>query len=211
MGRIEGRPSARSYDRWAKRALDLTLLAAVLPALLPVLAGIALLVWAALGRPVFFRQERPGRGGKPFQLVKLRTMRESIGEDLRPLPDDQRMTRLGAFLRRTSLDELPEVWNILKGEMSWVGPRPLLMKYLPIYTPRQARRHDVLPGLTGWAQVKGRNALTWPEKFEYDTAYVQRRSVSMDLLIIVMSVGFVIRGTGVSQRGRATTDEFLGS
>jgi lipopolysaccharide/colanic/teichoic acid biosynthesis glycosyltransferase len=164
----------RGFD--LKRLTDIVLSAIGLVVLAPVMAGVAVAVAAALGRPVLFRQDRPGLHGKPFRLVKFRTMLDSVDAQGKPLDDARRLTRFGRFLRASSLDELPELWNILKGEMSLVGPRPLLMQYLPLYTPEQARRHSVRPGLTGWTQVNGRNALTWPEKLELDTWYVDNRS-----------------------------------
>lgn len=198
------------YRRGGKRLLDLAL---ALPALLltgPLVAALALLVRARLGSPVLFRQERPGLGGRPFTLLKLRTMREVRGADGRPLPDAERLTPLGRWLRRTSLDELPELWNVVRGDMSLVGPRPLLARYLPLYSPEQARRHDVRPGVTGWAQVRGRNALTWPEKFEHDVWYVDNSSLGLDLRILWATVLAVCSGRGVSAAGYATMPPFEG-
>ena len=158
-----------------------------------------------MSRPVFFVQKRAGLGGRPFNLVKFRTMRDGAETDA------ERLTRLGRWLRATSLDELPELWNVLRGEMSLVGPRPLLMRYLPRYTPEQARRHEVLPGLTGWAQVNGRNALSWERKFEYDVWYVDHRSFWLDLKILLMTVWLVVARRGINAEGNATMEEFLGS
>jgi lipopolysaccharide/colanic/teichoic acid biosynthesis glycosyltransferase len=171
---------------------------------LPLLAVTGLAVRLSLGRPVFFVQERPGLGGRPFRLIKFRTMRAGQGSDA------ERLTRLGRFLRSTSLDELPELLNVLKGEMSLVGPRPLLMRYLARYTPEQARRHEVRPGLTGWAQVNGRNALTWERKFEYDVWYVDHRSLWLDAKILWLTVWQVLTRKGISGEGEATMGEFWG-
>jgi lipopolysaccharide/colanic/teichoic acid biosynthesis glycosyltransferase len=194
-----------------KRLTDIVLSAAGLVVLTPVMAGIGVAVAVALGRPILFRQVRPGLHGKPFRLVKFRTMLDSTGPDGRPLDDSLRLTRFGRFLRASSLDELPELWNILKGEMSLVGPRPLLMRYLPLYTPEQARRHDVRPGLTGWTQVNGRNAIGWPEKLALDTWYVDNRSFALDLKILVMTVGRVVARSGIAAEGSETMPEFKGS
>ncbi|HYI40789.1 MAG TPA: sugar transferase [Allosphingosinicella sp.] len=194
-----------------KRLTDIVLSAIGLVVLAPVMAGIAVAVAVALGRPVLFRQIRPGLHGKPFRLVKFRTMLDSVGPDGKPLDDSRRLTRFGRFLRASSLDELPELWNILKGEMSLVGPRPLLMQYLPLYTPEQARRHDVRPGLTGWTQVNGRNALGWPEKLALDTWYVDNRSFALDLKILVMTVSRVLARSGIAAEGSETMPEFQGS
>jgi len=163
-----------------------------------------------LGSPVFFRQTRPGLHGKPFQMVKFRTMTDQRGLDGSLLSDAERITPLGRFLRATSLDELPELWNVLKGDMSLVGPRPLLMEYLPLYSQAQARRHDVRPGITGWAQVNGRNALSWEEKFELDVWYVENRTTWLDLKILWMTVWKVLGREGVSAPGEATMSKFTG-
>lgn len=176
----------------------------------PLMAIVALLIWRQMGRPVIFRQTRPGLYGRPFEMLKFRTMRESLGPDGKPLRDAERLTPLGRFLRASSLDELPEFWNVLKGEMSLVGPRPLLMEYLPLYSPEQARRHDVRPGITGWAQVNGRNALTWPEKFALDVWYVDNRSLVLDLRILWLTLRKVWRREGISAAGEATMPRFTG-
>lgn len=188
-----------------KRLLDITfvLLTAVL--WLPLLAAVGLMVQIGLGRPVFFAQERPGLGGRPFKLIKFRTMRDGEGTDA------ERLTRQGRWLRSTSLDELPELLNVLKGDMSLVGPRPLLMRYLPRYTPEQARRHEVRPGMTGWAQVNGRNALSWERKFEYDRWYVDNRSLWLDVKILCLTVWRVLSRQGINADGEATMEEFMGS
>lgn len=188
-----------------KRALDLVgssvgLLVAVLP-----MAIIAVVIRLRMGSPVLFRQERPGLGGRPFTLIKFRTMRAGAGDD------DVRLTRLGRLLRTTSLDELPELWNVLVGDMSLVGPRPLLVEYLPRYSPRQARRHEVRPGLTGLAQVEGRNLVAWEERFELDVRYVDTRSLALDLRIIARTVSAVLRREGISGEGEATMAPFQGT
>jgi lipopolysaccharide/colanic/teichoic acid biosynthesis glycosyltransferase len=164
-----------------------------------------------LGSPVFFRQTRPGRHGKPFEMIKFRTMTQARGPDGELLPDGDRLTALGRFLRASSLDELPELWNVLKGEMSLVGPRPLLMAYLPLYSPEQARRHEVKPGITGWAQVNGRNALSWEEKFKLDVWYVDHRSLWLDFKILWLTVRKVLVREGISAQGDATMPVFRGS
>lgn len=181
-----------------------------------VLAGPALAVACGavalrMGRPVFFRQTRPGRGGEPFEILKLRTMRAATDEHGQPLADHLRLTALGRFLRATSLDELPELWNVLRGDMSLVGPRPLLMEYLPRYSERQMRRHEVKPGLTGWAQVNGRNALDWNAKFELDCWYVDNWSNELDLKIVWLTVLTVVRREGISHAGVETMPKFMGA
>lgn len=194
-----------------KASLDRASAAAGLFLLSPLLALTAAAVRLVLGTPVFFRQERPGRGAVPFQLVKFRTMTDARGPDGRLLPDAQRLTRLGRFLRATSLDELPQLWNVLRGELSLVGPRPLLMRYLPRYTPEQARRHVVLPGITGWAQVNGRNGISWEEKFALDLWYVDNWSLWLDFRILARTFWQVLRRVDVAQRGHATMPEFMGN
>jgi lipopolysaccharide/colanic/teichoic acid biosynthesis glycosyltransferase len=163
-----------------------------------------------MGSPVFFRQTRPGLHGRPFEMIKFRTMRDAVDAQGRPLPDAERLTRLGRFLRSSSLDELPELWNVLRGEMSLVGPRPLLMEYLPLYSPEQARRHELRPGVTGWAQVNGRNAISWEEKFALDVWYVDNRSLWLDLEIIWLTIRKVIKRDGISAAGEATMPKFTG-
>ena len=194
-----------------KRAFDLLIAAVALVLLAPVLAITALLVRVGLGSPVLFRQQRPGLHGAPFTLIKFRTMTDRRGADGALLPDAERLPALGRFLRASSLDELPELWNILRGEMSLVGPRPLLMQYLPLYSAEQARRHDVRPGLTGWAQVNGRNALTWDAKFAADVWYVDNRSLALDLRILWLTVLAVFARKGISAAGEATMPPFTGS
>ncbi len=193
-----------------KRAFDLAVSASALILLAPVLAVVALMVRGRLGSPVLFRQVRPGLKGRPFEMVKFRTMRDATGPDGTPLPDAERLTPFGRWLRATSLDELPELWNVLRGEMSLVGPRPLLMEYLPLYSSEQARRHEVPPGITGWAQVNGRNALSWTRKFELDVWYVERHNLWLDVKIIAMTLGNILRRDGISAPGSATADRFEG-
>ena len=193
-----------------KRAIDVVVAAVGLVLTAPLQAVIALLVARRMGRPVLFRQQRPGKDGKPFVLVKFRTMREANASS-ELVTDAQRLTTLGTRLRSTSLDELPTLWNVLRGDMSLVGPRPLLMHYLQRYSPEQARRHDVRPGVTGLAQVSGRNALTWEDKFAADVDYVRRRSLRLDLSILARTVKAVVHRDGISAAGEATMPEFRGS
>ena len=193
-----------------KRIIDVAAAGLGLVMLSPLLLIIGLAVLMALGSPILFRQERPGRHGRPFTLYKFRSMR-TAGEGAAPLSEAERLTRLGAFLRRTSLDELPELWNVLRGDMSLVGPRPLLMEYLPLYTPEQARRHDVRPGITGWAQINGRNAISWEEKFRLDVWYVDHRSLSLDLRILLLTIRRVLSGHGINEPGQATVTFFRGT
>jgi lipopolysaccharide/colanic/teichoic acid biosynthesis glycosyltransferase len=194
-----------------KRIFDILFALLVLVLLSPVMLILAVLLGIKQGWPVFFTQVRPGLDGSLFKLVKFRTMRDAYDADGQPLPDEQRITGLGRFMRRSSLDELPEFFNVLMGDMSVVGPRPLLVQYLERYSPEQARRHDVLPGVTGWAQVNGRNALTWDEKFKLDVWYVDHWSFGLDLHIILMTIGNVLRQRGISQAGHATMPEFMGN
>lgn len=194
-----------------KRLFDLVLACAALVLLLPVFLVVALLIRMRIGAPVFFRQVRPGRGGKPFTMIKFRTMTDARDPAGRLLPDDRRLPPFGRWLRSTSLDELPELVNVVAGDMSLVGPRPLLMQYLPLYTPFQARRHEVRPGITGWAQVCGRNAIGWEEKFALDVDYVERRSLTMDVRILWLTVAQVLRRKDISAAGEATMPPFLGS
>jgi len=203
-------PRQSGWRLAVKRASDRTAAAVGLALAAPVLAAAALAIRASLGSPVLFRQERPGLGGRPFRVVKFRTMREATGPDGAPLPDSERLTALGRFLRSTSIDELPQLWNVLRGDLSLVGPRPLLVRYLPRYSPEQARRHDVLPGITGWAQVNGRNAISWEEKFGLDVWYVDHWTLALDLKILAMTVARVFRRDGISRDGHATMPEFTG-
>ncbi|MEM7049130.1 MAG: sugar transferase [Acidobacteriota bacterium] len=198
------------YRRHGKRLLDLALTIPASLAALPVLALLALLVRWRLGSPVLFRQARPGLDGAIFELYKFRTMTDARDDDGVLLPDGERLTRFGRFLRRSSLDELPELWNVLRGEMSLVGPRPLLARYLERYTAEQARRHQVRPGLTGWSQINGRNALSWSDKFRLDVWYVDHLGLGLDLKILWLTVFRVLRRQGVSAPGEATMREFMG-
>jgi sugar transferase EpsL len=194
-----------------KRLFDLTLSALALLLLSPLLGLLAVLVRFKLGSPVLFRQQRPGLHGKPFTLIKFRTMTDQRDAQGNLLPDAERLTQFGKFLRASSLDELPELWNVLKGEMSLVGPRPLLLQYLPLYTPEQARRHEVRPGITGWAQVNGRNALSWEEKFALDVWYVDNHTLWLDLKIIFLTLLKIVKRDGINQPGMATMQAFTGS
>jgi len=189
---------------------DLILSALGLAILSPLLLLTALTIWLTMGRPILFRQVRPGLKGKPFESYKFRTMVDLRNEQGFPLPDEQRLTPVGRFLRSSSLDELPQFFNVLRGDMSLVGPRPLLMEYLGRYTPEQARRHEVRPGITGWAQVNGRNSLSWDQKFQLDVWYVDHWSLWLDLKILVMTIGRVLRRDGISAPGHLTMPEFLG-
>ncbi len=193
-----------------KRFFDLALTVPGLILISPVLAVIAIAVRIALGSPVLFRQRRPGLMARPFVLYKFRTMSDEMDTEGNPMPDAVRLTRLGRLLRSFSLDELPELLNVIKGEMSLVGPRPLLMRYLERYSAEQARRHDVLPGITGWTQVNGRNANTWEQKFEYDVWYVDHWSVRLDVKILLITLWKVLTREGISQPGQATAEEFMG-
>ena len=199
------------YRRRGKRLFDVVGAAAGLVVTSPVQAAAALAVRRELGSPVLFRQQRPGLGGRPFFLLKLRTMRDAVDASGRVLPDSSRLTPLGRRLRAWSIDELPELWNVLWGDMSLVGPRPLLMEYLDRYTPKQARRHEVRPGITGWAQVSGRNALSWEEKFALDVWYVDHVSVGLDLRILWRTVRAVVARDGISAAGHETMPEFRGA
>ncbi len=194
-----------------KRLLDILGSGIGLVLLSPVLLVIAVLIRRRMGAPVLFRQLRPGLHGKPFLMVKFRTMRDELDAQGRMRSDAERLTPLGRFLRSTSLDELPELWNVLKGDMSLVGPRPLLIDYLPLYSPHQARRHEVRPGVTGWAQVNGRNAITWDQKFDLDVWYVDNRSFWLDLRIIWLTLRKVVMREGISAAGEATMPKFTGS
>jgi len=199
------------YRRCVKRVLDVFVAVAALCLLSPVLLVVAAVVRRRLGAPVLFTQTRPGLDGRLFQIVKFRTMRNDVGADGRPLADAARMTRLGSFLRSTSLDELPELWNVIRGDMSLVGPRPLLTAYVTRYTPAQAHRHDVRPGITGLAQVRGRNALTWEEKFALDLEYVKHCSLLLDMKILILTACQVVARRGVNHPGHVTMHEFVGS
>jgi len=199
---VSSPPVQSGWRAALKAVVDRGAAAAGLALTWPVLVGTAAAIRVTMGSPVVFRQVRPGQGGAPFEMIKFRTMRTDLGPDGQPLPDADRMTGLGRFLRSTSLDELPQLLNVLRGELSLVGPRPLLMQYLPLYSPTQARRHDVMPGITGWAQINGRNELTWPEKFALDVWYVEHWSLGLDARILARTLASVLRRSGVSNGGR---------
>lgn len=199
------------YQRRGKRLLDLAVALPIAVAAAPVMGAVAVATAASVGRPVLFRQRRPGRGGRPFDIAKFRTMTDARDATGALLPDEERLTRVGKFVRGLSLDELPQLWNVLNGDMSLVGPRPLLMRYLDRYTPEQARRHDVPPGITGWSQVNGRNALSWEQKFAFDVWYVDNIGLALDLRILALTALKVIRRDGVSAQGHATMPEFMGT
>lgn len=199
------------YGKFVKRVLDFIFALMLTVALSPFLAVIAILVSIRLGRPALFRQDRPGMGERIFTLYKFRSMTDGRDQAGGLLPDEERLTGFGRKLRSTSLDELPELFNILRGDMSFVGPRPLLVRYLPRYSREQARRHEVRPGLTGYAQINGRNAITWPEKFRYDVWYADNVSFALDLRILLKTAASVIRREGISAEGSATMEEFMGN
>lgn len=194
-----------------KRLFDVTASLLAMLILSPLIAILAWKIRKNLGSPVLFRQERPGLDGKPFEMIKFRTMRDAIGSDGRVLPDAKRMTIFGSKLRQSSLDELPELWNVFKGDMSLVGPRPLLMQYLPLYSSEQSRRHEVRPGITGWAQVNGRNAISWEDKFKLDVWYVDNGTFWLDVRIILLTIKKVLIKEGISADGEATMPPFQGS
>ncbi len=194
-----------------KRVLDFVTAAVALVVLAPMMGIVAALIRAAMGSPVVFRQQRPGMKCKPFTLFKFRTMQEPLGPDGKPLPDEQRLTRLGRVLRRLSVDELPQLFNVLRGDLSLVGPRPLLMQYIERYTLEQMRRHEVKPGITGWAQVNGRNAVTWEERFRLDLWYVDNWSLILDLKILLLTLALVVKGEGIGHEGYESMPEYMGS
>jgi len=194
---------------FAKRVFDMAVATAGILITAPLMAAVAATIRSQMGIPIFFKQIRPGYNAKPFVMYKFRTMNEDRDSKTKLRPDSERLTSLGSFLRSTSFDELPELINVLKGEMSLVGPRPLLMQYLERYTPEQARRHEVKPGITGWAQVNGRNGITWEQKFEHDVWYVEHAGFWLDLKIIGMTIWKILKREGISQRGHATTEEFF--
>ena len=193
-----------------KRIFDVVVSAVLLVIFAPVMAGVAILIYLKIGRPIIFKQTRPGLYGKPFDFYKFRTMTGKRDDNGNLLPDEKRLTSFGKFLRKYSLDEIPQLVNVLKGNMSLVGPRPLLMEYLPLYTKEQARRHEVKPGITGWAQVNGRNAISWEEKFKLDVWYVDNRSFWLDLKILWLTLVKVLKREGISQKGHATMERFRG-
>jgi lipopolysaccharide/colanic/teichoic acid biosynthesis glycosyltransferase len=196
---------------FSKRLLDILISAIILILASPLLLLTAVLIFLSYGTPIFFKHERPGKDGQPFKLIKFRSMRDARDREGNVLPDAERITRFGQFIRRTSIDELPEFYNVLRGDMSLVGPRPLLMQYLQRYSTEQARRHTVLPGVTGWAQINGRNAISWDDKFKYDLWYIDHWTFWLDVKIIFLTIWKVLKGDGISQPGRATMDEFMGN
>ncbi len=204
-------PDSRKRSWKAKRFFDVCVTVGLLVPALPLCALLWVLVRWRLGRPAIFRQQRPGQWGRPFEMLKFRTMTDARDDRGTLLPDEARLTRLGRFLRASSADELPELWNVLKGDMSLVGPRPLLVRYLERYTPEQAWRHAVRPGITGWAQVNGRNGLTWEQKFQLDLWYVDHGSLALDAWILVRTFCQALKGKGISQEGCATMPEFRGT
>ena len=204
--------SRRFFYGFIKRILDLIVAILGLVLFAPVMAVAALCLKLSLrGEPVLFVQQRAGLHGRPFAMVKFRSMSSQRGADGELLPDAQRLTPIGRFLRKTSIDELPELWNVLRGDMSIVGPRPLLMEYLPLYTPQQARRHEAKPGITGWAQINGRNALSWDEKFRHDVWYVDHRTIALDFKIFCLTFQRIARPEGITAPNSATSEKFTGS
>jgi sugar transferase EpsL len=208
---VKVRPASNAYRRFGKRVFDIALTVLALPLLLPIIATLALVVRIKLGSPVLFKQERLGLGGRNFFIKKFRTMTDRRDMRGNLLPDAERLTKLGRLLRATSLDELPELMNVVRGEMSLVGPRPLYAHYRDRYTPEQFRRHEALPGVTGWAQVNGRNAVSWEQKFEMDVWYVEHQSFLLDVKIIALTFLKIVKREGISQPGHATAEEFTGS
>ncbi|MGQ9730183.1 MAG: sugar transferase [Candidatus Zipacnadales bacterium] len=198
-------------SRTVKRLADAVLALFGLVVTLPITGLAALAIWLSMGRPILFRQPRAGYRGRTFMILKFRTMREAYDERGQLLPDAERLTPVGELLRKLSIDELPQLWNVLRGEMSLVGPRPLLVKYLPLYSPEQARRHEVLPGITGWAQIHGRNDTTWEERLRQDVWYVDHWSLTLDLQILLQTLLKVLRREGIAQEGQATMEEFKGT
>jgi sugar transferase EpsL len=201
----------RLKNELLKRIFDIVISGSGFLILAPLMGGIVVLIRLTQGKQIFFRQIRPGKDGRAFHIVKFCTMTNNCNACGCPLPDAERLTRVGMFLRSTSLDELPELWNVLKGDMSIVGPRPLLMQYLQRYAPEQARRHEVRPGITGWAQINGRNAITWEEKFKLDIWYVDNRSLWLDINILAITIWKTLKREGINQPGQATMEEFRGS
>lgn len=203
--------SLKQKTPFIKRWMDIILSTIILFVLSPLILFVGIIIWFSDGRPIFFLHERPGINGEPFKLIKFRSMKNAKDDGGNLLPDGDRITRFGQFLRKTSIDELPEFINVLCGDMSLVGPRPLLMQYLSRYSEEQFRRHAVLPGVTGWAQVNGRNAISWEEKFKLDLWYIDHWSIWLDIKILFMTIWKVISGEGISQPGKATMDEFMGN
>lgn len=208
---LQGIIRLKGIDDMLKRSFDILVSLTILVVLSPFLIIIALGIYRSLGAPVLFKQYRPGLNGVGFEMIKFRTMKDAFDDHGEPLPDAERLTPFGNWLRSSSLDELPELWNVLKGDMSLVGPRPLLMEYLPLYSEQQRRRHDIRPGLTGWAQVNGRNAISWEEKFEFDIWYVDNKSMLLDINILLMTIKKVLVREGISAEGEATMTRFTGS
>ena len=206
-------PNHKAKKHWAavKRVLDVVIALFALIAFSPLLIAIAILIHLKMGSPVLFRQMRPGLNGRPFKMTKFRTMRDAVDKNGNPLSDSERLTPLGRRLRATSIDELPELWNVVIGEMSLVGPRPLLMEYVPLYSEEQARRHEVRPGITGWAQINGRNAIDWDQKFILDVWYVDNQNLCLDIKILWLTVLKVFKREGISAEGEATMPKFTGS
>lgn len=202
---------AKPKVKLSKRLFDLVLVIGSIPFWVPLLVLLAIIVRVKLGGPVFFRQKRPGLGGEIFEIIKFRSMSDAKDAEGQLLPDSERLGTFGRLLRSSSLDELPELWNVLKGEMSLVGPRPLLIQYLPLYNEEQARRHDVLPGITGWSQVNGRNAISWQQKFEQDVWYVDNQSLWLDIKIIALTLLKVVRRSDITAEGEATMTAFTGN
>lgn len=198
------------YMNYSKRLIDIVLASAALILLSPIFLMIIFLLFIFIGSPVFFIQERPGLKGKTFKMIKFRTMRNANDVNGNELSDSERLTKFGALLRSSSLDELPELWNVLKGDMSLVGPRPLLIEYLQLYTPEQFRRHEVRPGITGWAQVNGRNAISWEDKFNFDLWYVDNQSILLDMKILWLTIRKVLKRDGINAQGHVTTEKFKG-
>ncbi|HAU5610331.1 TPA: sugar transferase [Citrobacter freundii] len=194
-----------------KRLLDIIISFCALIILSPLLLYLAYKIKVKIGSPVLFKQQRPGLNGKPFNMIKFRTMRDAYDKDGNPLPDDERMTVFGTKLRNMSLDELPELWNVLRGDMSLVGPRPLLMQYLSLYNTKQMRRHEVRPGITGWAQVNGRNSISWQEKFDLDVWYIDNHSLLLDLKILLLTIQKAYKRDGISAEGHVTVEPFRGN
>lgn len=198
------------YSGRIKRAIDISMVILILVPAIPIMMLTAILLFFTGHRPVLFRQKRAGLKGRTFMLVKFRTMTNETDENGRLLPDEKRMTRTGSFIRKTSLDELPQLWNVLRGEMSLIGPRPLIIDYLPLYSDEQKKRHDVRPGISGWAQVNGRNAISWTEKFKLDVYYVNNVSLLLDVRIILLTIKHILKAEGISQEGQATVMPFDG-
>lgn len=211
IGRTYNIRGVTLYRKFGKRLFDVLFSASLLIVLSPVILIIALIVYAKMGRPILFSQERPGLNEKIFTLYKFRTMTNAYGPDGKLLPDSSRLSRFGKILRSTSLDELPELWNILKGDMSFVGPRPLLVQYLSLYSDEQRHRHDVRPGLTGLAMIHGRNNLNWNDKFAYDLQYVEQQSFLLDMKILLWTVVITLKREGITEKGEATVSMFTGS